>query len=56
MKLDCNIFKSIANAFFGVHEGPFLGYLRYHLGVRVPRSTPPSLIVRLRRPLALFAA
>jgi aspartate beta-hydroxylase len=27
------------------HEGPYLGYLRYHLGVRVPAQTPPKLIV-----------
>jgi aspartyl/asparaginyl beta-hydroxylase (cupin superfamily) len=27
------------------HEGPYLGYLRYHLGLRVPRSDPPKLVV-----------
>jgi aspartyl/asparaginyl beta-hydroxylase (cupin superfamily) len=27
------------------HEGPYLGYLRYHLGVRVPAQNPPKLIV-----------
>jgi aspartyl/asparaginyl beta-hydroxylase (cupin superfamily) len=27
------------------HEGPYLGYLRYHLGVRVPAKDPPKLIV-----------
>jgi aspartyl/asparaginyl beta-hydroxylase (cupin superfamily) len=27
------------------HEGPYYGYLRYHLGVRVPRQNPPKLIV-----------
>lgn len=27
------------------HEGPYLGYLRYHLGVRVPTQNPPKLIV-----------
>jgi len=27
------------------HEGPYLGYLRYHLGVRVPRRNPPKLVV-----------
>jgi len=27
------------------HEGPYLGYLRYHLGVRVPAENPPKLIV-----------
>jgi len=27
------------------HEGPYLGYLRYHLGLRVPADDPPRLIV-----------
>jgi aspartate beta-hydroxylase len=27
------------------HEGPYLGYLRYHLGLRVPKKNPPKLIV-----------
>ena len=27
------------------HEGPYLGYLRYHLGLRVPSQDPPKLIV-----------
>ncbi len=27
------------------HEGPYLGYLRYHLGLRVPRENPPKLVV-----------
>ncbi len=27
------------------HEGPYLGYLRYHLGLRVPKSNPPKLVV-----------
>ncbi len=27
------------------HEGPYLGYLRYHLGVRVPARNPPKLVV-----------
>lgn len=27
------------------HQGPYLGYLRYHLGLRVPRENPPKLIV-----------
>ena len=27
------------------HEGPYLGYLRYHLGVRVPAQNPPRLVV-----------
>ncbi|MGD9647764.1 MAG: aspartyl/asparaginyl beta-hydroxylase domain-containing protein [Pirellulales bacterium] len=25
------------------HNGPYLGYLRYHLGLRVPRHAPPTL-------------
>ena len=28
------------------HEGPYLGYLRYHLGLRVPAHNPPRLIVK----------
>jgi aspartyl/asparaginyl beta-hydroxylase (cupin superfamily) len=27
------------------HEGPYLGYLRYHLGLRVPKSNPPKIVV-----------
>jgi aspartate beta-hydroxylase len=27
------------------HEGPYLGYLRYHLGLRVPAERPPKLVV-----------
>jgi aspartyl/asparaginyl beta-hydroxylase (cupin superfamily) len=27
------------------HEGPYLGYLRYHLGLRVPKQNPPKLVV-----------
>ena len=27
------------------HEGPYLGYLRYHLGLRVPKDNPPKIIV-----------
>jgi aspartyl/asparaginyl beta-hydroxylase (cupin superfamily) len=27
------------------HEGPYLGYLRYHLGLRVPTQNPPKLVV-----------
>ncbi|MFT7772100.1 aspartyl/asparaginyl beta-hydroxylase domain-containing protein [Roseateles sp.] len=27
------------------HEGPYLGYLRYHLGIRVPRTHPPHICV-----------
>ena len=45
---------NIIQAFFSVldpgksvpqHEGPYLGYLRYHLGVRVPKQNPPKLVV-----------
>ena len=28
-----------------LHEGPYLGYLRYHLGVRVPAVDPPLIRV-----------
>jgi aspartyl/asparaginyl beta-hydroxylase (cupin superfamily) len=28
------------------HEGPYLGYLRYHLGLRVPANNPPKLVVK----------
>lgn len=28
-----------------LHEGPYLGYLRYHLGVKVPLNNPPQIIV-----------
>lgn len=27
------------------HEGPYYGYLRYHLGIRVPANDPPKLTV-----------
>jgi len=30
------------------HEGPYLGYLRYHMALRVPRENPPRLIVKSR--------
>ena len=30
------------------HEGPYLGYLRYHLGVHVPRNNPPKITVNGR--------
>jgi aspartyl/asparaginyl beta-hydroxylase (cupin superfamily) len=45
---------NVIQAFFSIldpgksvpeHEGPYLGYLRYHLGVRVPAQNPPRLIV-----------
>ena len=53
----CRLLDRVPNlvqAFFSVlepgksvprHEGPYLGYLRYHLGLRVPRENPPRLIV-----------
>jgi aspartate beta-hydroxylase/beta-hydroxylase len=28
-----------------VHDGPYVGYLRYHLGLRVPTDAPPSIRV-----------
>jgi aspartyl/asparaginyl beta-hydroxylase (cupin superfamily) len=45
---------NLVQAFFSVlapgksiplHEGPFYGYLRYHLALRVPRDNPPCIIV-----------
>jgi aspartyl/asparaginyl beta-hydroxylase (cupin superfamily) len=45
---------NLVQAFFSIldprksvplHEGPYLGYLRYHLGLRVPKYNPPRLIV-----------
>lgn len=53
----CRLLDRIPNlvqAFFSVldpgksvppHDGPYLGYLRYHLGLRVPKQNPPKLIV-----------
>jgi aspartate beta-hydroxylase len=44
----------VLQAFFSVldpgksipeHDGPYVGYLRYHLGLRVPREKPPSIRV-----------
>ena len=44
----------VLQAFFSVldagksvplHDGPYVGYLRYHLGVRVPKRQPPSIRV-----------
>ncbi len=46
---------NLMQAFFSVmdpkksvplHEGPYLGYLRYHLGIRTPKNNPPSIIVK----------
>jgi aspartyl/asparaginyl beta-hydroxylase (cupin superfamily) len=28
------------------HEGPYYGYLRYHLGIEVPTDNPPSIRIR----------
>lgn len=28
-----------------LHEGPYKGYLRYHLGIKVPLECPPHIIV-----------
>ena len=28
------------------HGGPYLGYLRYHLGIKVPANNPPSIRVK----------
>ncbi|MCE4554690.1 aspartyl/asparaginyl beta-hydroxylase domain-containing protein [Roseateles cellulosilyticus] len=48
----------VLQAFFSVldpgksipaHDGPYLGYLRYHLGVRVPRRNPPIIRVAGQR-------
>ncbi len=45
---------NLIQAFFSVlepgksvpeHEGPYYGYLRYHLGLRVPRENPPKIVV-----------
>lgn len=45
---------NVVQAFFSIldpgksvpeHEGPYLGYLRYHLGVRVPTQNPPRIVV-----------
>jgi aspartate beta-hydroxylase len=45
----------ILQAFFSVlepgksvplHDGPYVGYLRYHLGVRVPTDNPPLIRVK----------
>jgi aspartate beta-hydroxylase len=45
----------ILQAFFSVlepgksvplHDGPYVGYLRYHLGIRVPQDAPPMIRVK----------
>ncbi len=54
----CNILKEIPNiykVFFSVlepgksipaHHGPYRGYLRYHLGLKVPKVSPPSIRIK----------
>jgi aspartyl/asparaginyl beta-hydroxylase (cupin superfamily) len=54
----CKVLARVPNliqAFFSIldprksipeHEGPYLGYLRYHLALRVPTVRPPKLIVK----------
>jgi aspartate beta-hydroxylase len=54
----CRVLESVPGliqAFFSIldpgksipeHEGPYLGYLRYHLGLRVPVHRPPKLVVK----------
>lgn len=53
----CRVLEQVPNliqAFFSIlepgksvpeHEGPYLGYLRYHLGIRVPAKKPPKIVV-----------
>jgi aspartate beta-hydroxylase len=53
----CRVLDRVPNllqAFFSIlepgksipeHEGPYRGYLRYHLGLRVPKDRPPKLVV-----------
>lgn len=45
---------NVVQAFFSIldpgksipeHSGPYLGYLRYHLGLRVPETRPPTLFL-----------
>jgi aspartyl/asparaginyl beta-hydroxylase (cupin superfamily) len=54
----CGVLARVPNliqAFFSIldpgksipeHEGPYLGYLRYHLALRVPAQDPPKLVVK----------
>lgn len=54
----CNILKGIPNiykVFFSVlepgksipsHHGPYRGYLRYHLGLKVPKTSPPHIRIK----------
>ena len=48
---------NLVQAFFSIldpgksippHHGPYLGYLRYHLGLRIPTADPPRIIVNGR--------
>ncbi|WP_131781695.1 aspartyl/asparaginyl beta-hydroxylase domain-containing protein [Legionella gresilensis] len=53
----CQLLKGIPNliqAFFSIlepgksiplHKGPYMGYLRYHLGLHIPKNHPPEIIV-----------
>jgi aspartate beta-hydroxylase len=53
----CRVLERVPNmiqAFFSIldpgksvpeHEGPYYGYLRYHLALRVPTDNPPKLVV-----------
>ncbi|QDP71631.1 aspartyl/asparaginyl beta-hydroxylase domain-containing protein [Legionella israelensis] len=53
----CHLLENIPHltqAFFSIlepgksiplHEGPYLGYLRYHLGIHIPKNNPPQIIV-----------
>jgi aspartate beta-hydroxylase len=53
----CKVLERVPNliqAFFSIldpgksvpeHEGPYLGYLRYHLALRVPQHSPPKIVV-----------
>lgn len=54
----CKLLESIPNlyeAFFSIldpmkpipaHCGPYLGYIRYHLSLKVPAESPPSIRIR----------
>ena len=53
----CKLIEGVPNliqAFFSIlepgksiplHEGPYLGYLRYHLGIHIPKNNPPQIVV-----------
>lgn len=53
----CKILKGVPHliqAFFSIlepgksiplHNGPYIGYLRYHLGIHIPANNPPKIIV-----------